>query len=99
MDTTPARSLLMVFCHKQDPTFTIDKLREGQHRLGTSDILQLKIDIPDSVIPENIHFIRLPDNSAKPSRDNLYVSRDLYTGILFIPDLFLSWPYKFLCPV
>jgi hypothetical protein len=37
----------------------------------------------------------IPENSAKLSRDNLYESRDYYTGTLFITDFFLSRPYKF----
>ena len=37
----------------------------------------------------------IPEDSAKPSRDNLYESKDSYTGTLFIPEIFLSRPYKF----
>jgi hypothetical protein len=40
-----------------------------------------------------ISFV-IPDNSAKLSWNNLYESRDLSTGMLFIPDFFLSCPYK-----
>ena len=37
----------------------------------------------------------IPEGSAKLNKDNLYESRDSYTGTLFIPEFFLSRPYKF----
>jgi len=38
----------------------------------------------------------IPEDSPKLNRNNLYESRDSYTGALFIiPEFFLSHPYKF----
>ncbi len=45
------------------------------------------------VIPDYVHYA---GRLTKLSRDYLHKGKDLYTGILFIPDFFLSCPHKFL---
>jgi hypothetical protein len=40
-------------------------------------------------------YRRTQQNSAELNMDNLYESRDYYTGYLVIPDSFWSRPYKF----
>ena len=45
--------------------------------------LQVPLFVPDLVISGPYISLVLPENSVK-------LSRDLYTGALFIPDIFLS---------
>ena len=48
------------------------------------------VSLRNLTVPEPYIALVIPENSVKLGRDNLYVSRDLYTRTPFIPDIFWS---------